>query len=222
MKKHQILIPVKTFLRKGRYIFIAVFVLVSFFLFRNAANNLISNDLPKKCDLIFILLGPVPDRAMLTADLYHEGWSSKILMANEFQAGLNAELAKKLQIDKTSDVFRKALLALGVPDSAIEMLPEVAVSTKDEAIILRNYLEMHPEINSVLIATSSFHGKRAMKLFRKSLHLLERDIEIVVPQNKHTVFNREAWWSDRYSATMVAFEYLKLFNYYVSDQFDLK
>ncbi len=142
-------------------------------------------------------------------------------MANEYQAGLDAVLAKKLHIDKTSDVFKTAILSLGVPEKDIELLPEVASSTKDEAIILYNYLELHPEINSVIIVTSSYHGLRAKKIFKKAIGQLDRDILVNIPFNKHSVFNSNKWWTDRYSATMVALEYLKIINYYISDQFSL-
>jgi uncharacterized SAM-binding protein YcdF (DUF218 family) len=163
----------------------------------------------------------VPDRALLAAELYNTKMAPRILMANEYQAGLDAVLAKKLHIDKTSDVFKTAILSLGVPEKDIELLPEVASSTKDEAIILYNYLELHPEINSVIIVTSSYHGLRAKKIFKKAIGQLDRDILVNIPFNKHSVFNSNKWWTDRYSATMVALEYLKIINYYISDQFSL-
>jgi uncharacterized SAM-binding protein YcdF (DUF218 family) len=188
---------------------------------RNLGRFLLSPSAAIQSDLVFVLLGPVPDRALMAAELYNSNMTPKILMANEFQAGLDAALAERLGIDKTVDVFKKAIMSLGVPEQHIELLPDVASSTKDEAIILINYLELHPEIKTVMVVTSSFHGLRAKKLFNKAIKQLDRDVVVVIPHNKYSVFNSKKWWKDRYSATMVAFEYLKLINFYVSDQFSL-
>ncbi|KAF0130583.1 MAG: hypothetical protein FD155_1393 [Bacteroidetes bacterium] len=204
-----------------RLIILVVGLIALILISRNMGKILLSSSSATQSDLIFVLLGPVPDRALLAAELFNTKMAPKILMANEYQAGLDAVLAERLHIDKTADVFKTALLSLGVPEENIELLPEVSSSTKDEALILINYLELHPEINSVIIVTSSFHGLRTKKIFNKAIKQLDREILVVVPFNNHSVFNSKKWWSDRYSATMVAFEYLKLINYYVSDQFSL-
>jgi len=204
-----------------RLVILVVGLIALILISRNMGKFLLSSSTATQSDLIFVLLGPVPDRALFAAELFNTKMAPKILMANEYQAGLDAVLAERLHIDKTADVFKTALLSLGVPEENIELLPEVSSSTKDEALILMNYLELHPEINSVIIVTSSFHGLRAKKIFQKAIKQLDREILVVVPFNKHSVFNSKKWWSNRYSATMVAFEYLKLINYYVSDQFSL-
>jgi uncharacterized SAM-binding protein YcdF (DUF218 family) len=207
-----------------RWLKISVLVtilLIAFFSIKNMGLNLVSKDKSIKSDLTFILLGPVPDRALLTADLYHQGQTEKILMANEYQAGMDLALAQRLHIEKTSDVFVKALLSLEVPANIIEVLPEVAASTRDEVIILKNYLEQHPQIKSVMVVTSSFHGLRAKKLFNLAIKGLNHEVQLVIPANPHSVFNAQKWWTDRYSATMVALEYLKLVNFYLNDQFTI-
>jgi len=188
---------------------------------RNLGKFLLSSSPASQSDLIFVLLGPVPDRALLAADLYHTKMAPRILMANEYQAGLDAVLAERLHIDKTADVFKTAIMSLGVPEKDIKLLPEVSSSTKDEALILKNYLLLHPEINSVIIVTSSYHGLRTKKIFKKAIGQLDRDILVNIPFNKHSVFYSNKWWTDRYSAKMVALEYLKIVNYYLSDQFSL-
>ncbi len=208
-------------MRRFKLAFVLLLLLLAFFSIKNMGLLLVSKDKPLPSDMIFVLLGPVPDRALLAAEFFNDGLTHKILMANEYQAGLDAALAERLHIDKTSDVFVKALQSLNVPANAIEVLPDVAASTRDEAIILRNYLEQHPDIKSVMIVTSSFHGLRAKKLFSLAIEGLEHEVRLVVPENKHSVFNAKKWWSDRYSATMVALEYLKLANFYFSDRFTL-
>jgi uncharacterized SAM-binding protein YcdF (DUF218 family) len=207
--------------RNFRYALLLLFLFAMFLFLRNMGTLLLTNETAKPSDLMFVLLGPVPDRALWAAELYHNGTAKQILMANEYQAGLDAAMAKRLQIDKTAEVFFKALQSLGVPATQVHMLPDVAGSTRDEAIILRNYLEQHPEIRSVIIVTSSYHAARAQKLISKSLNKLDHQVTVCVPNNPHTVFDAKKWWRDRFSATMVALEYLKLGNYYLSDQFTL-
>ncbi len=202
------------------FLFTAV-ILLSIVFIRNMGNILITNDKPAKTDLIFVLLGPVPDRVQFAAELCEKFDSCKIVIANEFQAGLDIGLAEKLKIERTAEVFKRAMILLSVPEQSIEVLENIAASTRDEAIILRNYLEKHPEIKSVTIVTSNFHTYRSKIMVEKSLSRLPQPIEIIVPDNPYSTFKPDKWWKDRYSSTMLILEYLKLINYYVSDRFAL-
>jgi uncharacterized SAM-binding protein YcdF (DUF218 family) len=203
------------------FFLLSALILLSIVFVRNMGNLLITNDKPTRTDLIFVLLGPVPDRAQLAAELYKMYDSCKIVTANEFQAGLDIGLAEKLKIERTAEVFKRAMILLSVPGQSIEVLDDIAASTRDEAIILRKYLEKNPEINSVTIVTSNFHTYRSKKIVEKSLSRLHRPIEIIVPDNPYSIFKPDKWWKDRYSSTMLIMEYLKLINYYVSDRFAL-
>lgn len=200
---------------------IMAFLAVAILIFNNLGNWLIKSDQTKKADLIFILLGPVPDRALQSYDLYKAGFAEKIVFANEFQFGSEQLKPYGITLENTASVFKRTLIQLGVKPEDVEILPQVTSSTQEEAIALREHLSDNPGIKKVLLVTSSYHSRRTAMIFKKALKKTNPGVEIISVPSSYTVFDAEKWWKQRDSAKMVVLEYVKLMNFLLIERFRL-
>ncbi len=207
--------------RQPKFIFaalFAVFLLWMAWFGSRAGTRLVMADEIGTADLIMVLMGPIPDRALQTADLYHQGVSSKIVFCNDFQPGSRQLLEYDIKLDNIADIAKSTLVKLGVQAEHIHILDHFTSSTQDEAIRLRDHLLQNPGIESVVLVTSSYHSRRTYKIFNKVFRRAGLDIDLYISENPYTDFSGERWWKDRSSATMVVFEYLKLANFFLIEQ----
>src|SRR5215831_844808 len=92
--------------------------------FRAAGRYLVIADPePARADAVVMLAGSVSDRVLETARLYHEGRASLVVLTREPLArGAAALHARGVRLPEDSELAREALIALGVPSSAIRTL----------------------------------------------------------------------------------------------------
>ncbi len=207
--------------RQPKFIFAALFIifLLSTLWFGTRAGSwLVIADEAESVDLIMVLMGPIPDRTLQAADLYHQGVSSKIVFCNDHQPGARQLLEYQIKLDNIADIAKSTLVQLGVQAEHIHILDHFTSSTQDEAIRLRDYLLQNPGIESVVMVTSSYHSRRTYTIFSKVFRRAGLDIDLYISENPYTEFGGERWWEDRSSATMVVFEYMKLANFYLFEQ----
>lgn len=207
--------------RKPKYMIVALLLLFLLWLLWfgiRAGSRLVIVDEIESADLIMVLMGPIPDRALQAADLYHQGISSKIVFCNDYQPGARQLLEYQIKLDNIADIAKSTLIKLGVQAEHIHILDYFTSSTQDEAIRLRDHLMQNPEIKSVVLVTSSYHSRRTYKIFCKVFRRAGLDVDLYISENPYTDFSGERWWKDRSSATMVIFEYLKLANFYLIEQ----
>ncbi|NTW24665.1 MAG: YdcF family protein [Lentimicrobium sp.] len=202
-------------------IFAAVFLLTGFLVIRNMGKYLVFSQKPEKSDLIVVLLGPIPDRALQAFDLYNAGYAGKILFANEFQYGADKLKPFGIELENTSSILKRTLIKLGTAEEDVIILKKITASTQEEAQAVAEYVQLHEEIRSILLVTSSYHSRRTFKIFSKALKGADREITVISSPSIYTDFNQYRWWNDRDSAKMVFLEYLKLMNYYLIEQFKL-
>ncbi len=214
-------INLRKIFRQPKFIIVALFALfISWILWfgARAGSRLVIADKIESADLIMVLMGPIPDRALQAADLYHEGVSSKIVFCNDFQPGARQLLEYEIRLDNIADIAKSTLIQLGVQAEHIHILDHFTSSTQDEAIRLRDYLLQNPDLESVVLVTSSYHSRRTYSIFSKVFRRAGLDIDLYISENPYTDFSGERWWKDRSSATMVVFEYLKLANFFLIEQ----
>ena len=208
-------------IRQPKIVFVAlfaVFLLWMLWFATHAGSRLVVADEVESADLIMILLGPIPDRTLQAADLYHQGVSSKIVFCNDYQPGARQLREYQIELDNIADIAKNTLVKLGVQAEHILILDHYTSSTQDEALRLREYLLENPDIKSVILVTSSYHSRRTFKIFSKAINRAGLDTDLYISKNPYTEFSGENWWKDRSSATMVIFEYLKLANFYLIEQ----
>ena len=199
----------------GKKVVLAVsllLILLSFLLVPRIGTYLVRQDKPVKGDALVILMGNIPDRVLEAADLYREGYAGKILIVMADRYGIGVLRKKGIPLDGQTAIAQKALIGLGIPADSIIILPGDAQSTLDEAVAVSHYTEQHPQFDTLLLVTSSYHSRRATLTFNKEFRHLLHPVTIVSCPSKYTGFHSKDWWKDRESAKLVFYEYLKLVN----------
>ena len=207
--------------QKKLIISLIILMIILVIVFPRLGKWLVAEDEIVKSDIIVVLMGSVPDRILEAADLYHDGYADKITMVNSHMVGYDVLLNKGVKIPGNAQLSKSAANSLGVQDKDILVLDGNAKSTQDEAIIVKNYLKDNENIDSMILVTSKYHSKRSKKIFVKALEALNRSIVVTSSPSKYDTYNSEHWWRNREDVKRVIFEYLKLFNFYTREQFQL-
>lgn len=213
-------------MKKPGKLFITVIVILSVLLLGRLSlpslgYYLVAEDEPQQSDIIVLLMGSGPDRMLGAVDLYHAEYADEILMVRNMVRGYDLVVSQGVKIPHDTDIAREVAVQLGVPVEKITVLPGDALSTQDEAIQVREYLKSEPDIDSLIIVTSKSHSGRAKKIFVKAMSSMDREIRVISCPTKYDDFNADRWWKDREDLKRGALEYLKLFNFYVREQFEL-
>lgn len=142
--------------------------------------------------------------------LFLDGRADKILLTND---GVRGSWSNTLQ--RNPLYYERATLRLtlaGVPATAIDLLPGHIASTYDEAILARQYAQIH-SLKSVIVVTSDFHSRRALWALRRAL----RDTDVVVGVDPaaplFATVSPRTWWLFPRGWQAVVGEYLKLAYY---------
>lgn len=200
---------------------IAIFIILGALIFPRLGRWLVVEDNLVESDIVVVLMGSVPDRILEAAVLYQDGFAGQITMVHNHMLAYDVLLSKGVQIPDDAELSKMAAVLLGVPDKGIIILQGDAKSTQDEAIIVREYLRDKEDIESIILVTSKCHSGRAKRVFTKALDTLERDILVRSSPSRFDSFDAEHWWRNREDAKRVVTEYLKLFNFYLREQFQL-
>jgi uncharacterized SAM-binding protein YcdF (DUF218 family) len=189
---------------------------------RHAGQWLVKEDHPEHSDAMVILMGSIADRVLQAADLYDQKMAEKIIMV-ESSMGADKDLEEKGVhiISNTKQVYN-ALVTLGIPADSILILPGNASSTQMEAIIIRDYLKSNPEIDTVLLVSSSDHLRRATMIFKSALKNSCMPVNIISCPSNYTDFDAERWWRSRDGIEVVLLEYLKIGSFIVFERRKLK
>lgn len=200
---------------------VLICLLMCFYVVPNMGKRLVYSQQLKQADLIFILMGSIPDRALQASDIYSQGYANHILFANEQQFGAEKLKQYGIELETTASIIKRTLVKLGVAEEHIEALPNIATSTQDEAKLLRDYIIQHPEIKNIILVSSSYHTRRASIIFTKALVKANLNVTLMMSENPYSDFKPVKWWKDRASSYMVLLEHLKLLNFYFREQFEL-
>ena len=213
-------------MKKPGKLFITVIVILSVLLLGRLSlpslgNYLVAEDEPQQSDIIVLLMGSGPDRMLGAVDLYHAEYADEILMVRNMVRGYDLVVSQGVKIPHDTDIAKEVAVQLGVPEEKITVLPGDALSTQDEAIAVREYLKTEPDIDSLIIVTSKSHSGRAKKIFVKTMSSIDREIKVLSCPTEYDDFNADRWWKDREDLKRGALEYLKLFHFYIKEQFEL-
>ena len=213
-------LTVKIFTRK-RIIFVllVVFLLIAGrLLLPFVGGALVSEDKPVRSDLIVVLMGGGLNRVFEAVDLYNANYGERILMVESYQPGYAQAASKGISVPREAEIAKLAAVQSGVPEDAITILAGNAKSTKDEALVVRKYLQEHKNIDSVIITTSPTHSGRAKKIFIWAFSDLDRDIKVLSCPDTYDKFDSSNWWNNPEDTEQVLLEYLKLNYFNFSDR----
>jgi uncharacterized SAM-binding protein YcdF (DUF218 family) len=198
----------------------AFFIFVSVFLIPNLGQWLVAEDELQASDMIVVLTGSLTDRILQAVDIYNARYSDKIVFANSYRVDYDIFVERGVEMPpRKAQLYKMAVIDLGVPEENILILEGNAKSTQDEALIIREYIRNNRAIESFILVTSKYHSGRAKKIFRKALSGLDREINIYSSPSKYDPFNASQWWKDREDIKWVVLEYLKLAHFYFWEQF---
>jgi uncharacterized SAM-binding protein YcdF (DUF218 family) len=166
-------------------------------------------------DAIAVMAGSAAykERTQRAAELYTTGRARKIILTNDNQkSGWSTEEQRNIPY---YELASRALRRQGVPESAIETLPDPVSGTYDESLLLREYAEAKG-LSSLLVVTSAYHSRRAFWTMRQTFHDASITIGIEpVPPGQQTP-SPVTWWLHLSGWEMVAGEHLKMFYYLLS------
>jgi uncharacterized SAM-binding protein YcdF (DUF218 family) len=185
---------------------VVVWVIVAGF----AARLLIVRVPLESADAIVVLSGSSAymERTQKAAQLYREGRAPLVLLTNDHTRGGwdNAQQRNPFFVERAADELVKA----GVPADRILILSGVAASTRDEAIIVKDYVA-NEGTRSVLVVTSSYHSRRALRTFRQVF----ADTGTTIGLEPSSAAPSAFWWLRPEGWRNVGGEYAKLIYYWL-------
>jgi uncharacterized SAM-binding protein YcdF (DUF218 family) len=185
----------------------ALLILVAVFVVRGAGRWLVREDPLVKSDVVVVLSGGMPYRAVEAAGIYRAGYASEVWVSRP--AVPDAEL-KSLGVNfiGEEEYDRQILVHLGVPASAVHIFANTIVDTQQEILETRREMaEAH--MTSVIFVTSPEHTRRVMTLWRK---LVGEHPAATVRAAREDTFDAAHWWRNTTDALAVVREYLGLLN----------
>ena len=163
-------------------------------------------------DAIVVLRGSSAyvERTHRAAELYRERRAPLVLLTDDHTRGgwSSAQQRNPFFVERAMEELVKA----GVPEDKIRIVPGVASSTRDEALIVKDYAQSE-RLRSVLVVTSSYHSRRALRCMHQTLDDIGTTIglEATPAGSAETVF----WWVRPEGWRTVGGEFVKLIYYWV-------
>ena len=165
----------------------------------------------QKADAIVVLAGAQVDRWLEAVDLYREGLAPLIVMSPGYVDPLGDDLrARGIRLPRDIDVHRDAMLQLGVPASAIEIMPHGYDNTADEAAGVRTIAQPRGW-KRLIVVTSKYHTRRSLFAFNRELR--GSGIEVQVRGSRYDRVQPGGWWRNRSDLRFVVSELQKLAAY---------
>lgn len=177
-----------------------------------AAGWLVVREELPRADALAVLAGSATyvERAQRAAELYREGRAPRIVLTNDgLRGGYSAaDDANPLFVERAA----RELRAAGVPDEAVEVVPQTVTSTFDEAVRLREHAAARG-YRSLLVVTTGYQSRRALWTLRRVFG--EGDVRVgVEPVETGRQTPRPfAWWLYPLGWRLVPGEYVKLAYY---------
>jgi uncharacterized SAM-binding protein YcdF (DUF218 family) len=197
--------------RKNRWIIgfsilVAALGVVLWFVF-HAGRWLVVQDPLAPAQVIVVLSGRMPDRAIEAARLYRQKAAPEVWVSQP--PGPAAALAE-MHIPFVGEDFynERVLLALQVSADSIRIFPQPAANTEREIEEIGR-LARSGDIHTVIIVTSAPHTRRVRAIWNR---LVGDSPKLVVRHPVDDPFNAGRWWRNTQDALDVVREWLGLVN----------
>lgn len=161
---------------------------------------LVDAEAPVQADVALVLAGdPSGNRITTGAELVKQGFVDRVLVSGPSgNYGFHdCDLAIPFAVQE------------GYPESYFVHFENDARSTADEARMAKPVLE-EMGVHHLLLVTSSYHTRRAARVFRKTLPGVEVTAVAAPAEN----FTPEGWWHSREGWEIVVFEWMKTVAYW--------
>jgi uncharacterized SAM-binding protein YcdF (DUF218 family) len=152
-------------------------------------------DALEHADLIMVLGGARIERWLEAVDLYKAGWAPRLVISPGQTVAAEAELlARGVRYPREGDLAHDAVLALGVPASAVAVLPNGVDNTAAEATLLRQTYQSG-QLNRIIVVTSPYHLRRAGYAFRREF--AGSGVTIIMHASRYDIAEPARWWTHR-------------------------
>ncbi|MEO6391063.1 MAG: YdcF family protein [Pyrinomonadaceae bacterium] len=153
------------------------------------------------------------ERTELAARLFREGRAPLIILTDDGQKSdwSRTEGRNPLFVERA----RAELVRMGVPESAITILPGTVGSTQDEAEALRGFIFARG-LRSLLIVTSAYHSRRALRTMRDGLSGTGVVVGLIAAPTGIQTPRPLLWWLMPTGWPLVAGEYVKMVYYRIN------
>lgn len=202
-----------------RLLLVVATLAVVAFVFRTpllgAAGSYLIDDQPRaNADAIVVLAGSTPDRILEAVDLYKQGLAPLIVLTRGSESPGIEELRRRgVHLPEPHEQNASIAEQLGVPRSAIDVVPGGAGGTVTEAHVVIDHLRKRG-VKSALIVTSKIHTRRAGWIYRG---IAGDEIRFTTCASRHDPFDAGSWWHSRGYTRRVVIEYQKLLIYWLRD-----
>jgi uncharacterized SAM-binding protein YcdF (DUF218 family) len=172
---------------------------------------LFSEDALQRADAICVLAGTRMERPLEAADLYLEGWAKHILLTEEMPDNGIVTLERRgLEFPTTAEIARDVIVRIGVPPSAVEIIPQIHDNTAHEANTFRRVATARGW-KRLIVVTSKYHTRRAGFAVRRELS--GTGIEVIIRGTRYDRANPDHWWRTRGDVRYATSEAQKLVVY---------
>jgi len=165
-------------------------------------------------DAIVVMSGSATyrERADWAAKLYREGRAPIVILTND---SLKSGWDKKEERNPYFyELAARELQRLGVPESKIQVVSDIALGTYEESVGVRDYAGAH-QLKRLLVVTSAYHTRRTLWSLRHACEGSGIEIGIDSPPPGWQTPAPSRWWWRRWGWKVVAGEYVKLIYYWM-------
>jgi uncharacterized SAM-binding protein YcdF (DUF218 family) len=177
-----------------------------------AAEGLIVKAELPRADALVVLAGSSTfvERTHHAAQLFHAGRAPRIILTNDrLKSGWSIEQQRNpLFVERAV----AELESLGVPSEKIEILPDAATNTYDEAVSLRRF-SLERGLRSLLVVTSAYQARRVLWTMRRIFNGSDTVIGLDVVAPGEQCPRPAIWWWNTLGWKLIPGEYIKLFYY---------
>lgn len=172
------------------------------------------SEAPASADAIFVLAGR-QSRKLYALDLLRQGAApTLVLSVARFEIRRFSELPLPASIDLlqiasgTQPRLRHYFVTLQAGRAQAELMPRGRLGTLSEIGALARWLEVQPQVASLLVVSNAFHLRRVRACCRRLLPEGLRISYVAIPEC--APLTRDSWWREPRVRTIVLKEFPKL------------
>jgi len=193
--------------RRAILVLLLLLLVLGFFAGRNLGHWLIREDALQPADVIVVLSGGLPYRALGAVDIYKSGYAPEVWVS--YPVGPQQELSKlSIHFVGEEEYDREILVHEGVPEKNVEIFPDQIVNTEQEVEEIARKMRAQGKY-TVIIVTSPEHTRRVRALWKA---LAGGDLKAIVRGAATDPFDADHWWRNTPDSLSVMREALGLVN----------
>jgi hypothetical protein len=190
--------------RRGRWLAGTLLLGLALALVATRSGKWLVVDEPRRSDVILVLAGETGRRPERALQLLEQGYGRRVVIDVPVGATIFTFSAIELAKKYVESLPRSAVISI---------CPIVGLSTKDEAHDAEKCLGGEPAA-SVLLVTSDYHTRRALKIFRHELPARSFSVAAAYDDTQFGI----RWWTHRQWAKTAVDEWLRVLWWNVVDR----